>query len=70
MKIVGMETHLLIASKGLVCSFESLLKLTYYIRYTQPERLGANVYSCSKCGNTFQVQSFSLFLRVLIYTIF
>ncbi|KAG1171793.1 hypothetical protein G6F70_002018 [Rhizopus microsporus] len=23
-------------------------------RYTQPERLGANVYSCSKCGNTFQ----------------
>ncbi|KAI8973886.1 hypothetical protein BDB01DRAFT_807992 [Pilobolus umbonatus] len=23
-------------------------------RYTQPERLGSNEYSCSKCGNTFQ----------------
>lgn len=50
--------------------FESLLKLIYCIRYTQPERLGTNVYSCSKCGNTFQVRSFSLFLKVLIYTIF
>lgn len=24
-------------------------------RYTQPEKLGPNVYSCGKCGNTFQV---------------
>jgi ubiquitin carboxyl-terminal hydrolase 22/27/51 len=24
-------------------------------RYTQPEKLGANEYSCSKCGYTFQV---------------
>jgi ubiquitin carboxyl-terminal hydrolase 22/27/51 len=23
-------------------------------RYTQPEKLGQNEYSCSKCGNTFQ----------------
>lgn len=25
-------------------------------RYTQPEKLGPNEYSCSKCGNTFQVK--------------
>jgi hypothetical protein len=26
------------------------------IRYTQPEKLGPNEYSCGKCGNTFQVK--------------
>lgn len=26
-------------------------------RYTQPEKLGPNEYSCSKCGNTFQVKA-------------
>lgn len=26
----------------------------FFDRYTQPEKLGPNEYSCSKCGNTFQ----------------
>ncbi|KAL1932778.1 hypothetical protein VTP01DRAFT_8456 [Rhizomucor pusillus] len=34
-------------------------------RYTQPEKLGPNVYSCGKCGNTFQEATKQLSIKRL-----
>lgn len=49
------KTRWLIVSEGIFSQKKKKRHIDTVSRYTQPEKLGTNEYSCSKCGGTLQV---------------